>query len=96
VTHPAKGARRTLAEMLEEPPRLEIDATHPAKVARRAAHHKGLSPEARIRLEDIRAHRALAKRLGRLACPVCGHAIYSAAGVHPQCAVFQEESSPPR
>ena len=69
--------------------------THPAKGARRAAHHKAVAA-ARIRLEDIRAHRALAKRLGRPACPVCGHAIYSSAGVHPQCAVFRGESSPPQ
>ena len=92
------SGRRTLQERLNEPPQLEAmrdEKPHPVKGGRRAAHHKGLSPEGRIRLDDIRAHRALAKRLGRPACPVCGHALYSSAGMHPQCRVFREESELP-
>jgi hypothetical protein len=31
---------------------------------------------------------------GRKRCPVCNHAVYSAAGIHPQCAV--RLSDPPK
>ena len=32
----------------------------------------------------------------RVSCPVCHHEVYSRAGIHPQCAVWQSESLKPK
>jgi hypothetical protein len=32
--------------------------------------------------------------LSRKRCPVCHHAVYSLAGVHPQCAIRLQEPQP--
>ena len=32
----------------------------------------------------------------RVRCPVCHHEVYSRAGIHPQCAVWQSESPQPK
>jgi hypothetical protein len=39
-------------------------------------------------------HTPLPSASGRAQCPVCHKAVYSQAGIHPQCAVRQ--SDPPR
>ncbi len=59
----------------------------------RAPHHKGY--RVRPRPEELRHRVARLQRAQQRVCPACGHALYSRADVHPQCAVSREESRCP-
>ncbi len=85
--------KRTLQDMLNDPPKLEVTRACDKQSHRRAAPHK---IRVRIRLEELRHRKARLERNGKRPCPVCGHAIYGRGDTHPQCAFFREESSPPR